>query len=49
MLKDQANKMITEKDTKTKAFFFPDHGISFDADSQEEAEKKLAEYLSKNK
>ena len=49
MLKDQPNKMITEKDTKTKAFFFPDYGISIEADSQEEAEAKLESHLSKNK
>lgn len=48
---DVQNKMLTGKEIKNKAitesYFFPEHGITVEASSMEEAEKKLQVTLSK--
>lgn len=54
MIQEADNKMMTSKDIKNKgvttdAYFFPEHGITVEASSQEEALKKLQVILSKNK
>lgn len=54
MLKDEAqNKMMSNKDIKNKdvltTYFFPEHGITVEASSTEEAEQKLQVILSKKK
>ncbi len=51
MLESYQNKMIDPKDIKegteivTKGFFYPDYSITIQAETQEEADKKLAEFL----
>lgn len=51
MSKDYKNKMMgtdTEAHDAVASFLFPEHGISIQANSREEAEQKLEEIL-KNK
>lgn len=51
MIEKADNKMMTGKDIKNKdistPYFFPEHGITVDASSTEEAEQKLQEILIK--
>jgi len=45
MQKESKNKMIGKNDLKKDKYFYPDHGITIEADSREEADKLLAEKL----
>lgn len=53
MIEKADNKMMTNKDIKNKAieedYFFPEHGVTIKATSQEDAHKKLSIILSKDK
>lgn len=51
MIKEATNKMIQSDEVKTKGepYFFPEYGVSFVAESIEEANKKLQEFLKKDK
>lgn len=48
MINKAQNKQITAEETKQK-FFFPEFGVSIEADTQEEAVEKLEEIKKINK
>lgn len=52
MIEKADNKMMTGKEIKnkevqTEPYLFPEHGVTVEASSQEEAHKKLQEILAK--
>lgn len=52
MIDKADNKMMTGKDIKNKTvqtepYLFPEHGVTVEASSQEEAHQKLQEILTK--
>ena len=47
--KTNDEKPKSEKRDTRQSFYFPDHGVSFLADSQDEADKLLAEHLKEQK
>ena len=47
--KTNDEKPKNEKRDTRQSFYFPDHGVSFLADSQDEADKLLAEHLKEQK
>lgn len=47
--KTNDEKPKNEKRDTRQSFFYPDHKVSFLADSQEEADKLLAEHLKEQK
>jgi hypothetical protein len=53
MIKDTQNKMINESENKEVStlqdYVFPDHGVTVQATSHDEAVKKLEEIINKNK